>query len=428
MGSSVPHLHVHWVLIAIVCGVFYLLFDALRSFAMQLSPVRLRRLSTDAEEGMSRWSNFEVADFQLVSGALLQVALVSGAGATVMIFDERTIGGAVAASVGIWVLIVMVWKFLLAFVSEDTGEVILRALIPVAHTSYYLFWPFLFPLRKLLVRLERKHVEGEEEEEVTDDTVQAYINVGEEEGIIEPSEGRMLQSIVDFGDRLAHEIMTPRIDVLAFEAHRPVLELARLFSESKYARIPIYEQSIDQITGIVHVKDVLDALLKNDAQRTVASLARPPYFVSETKKVSELLREFQSEHLQIAVVVDEYGGTAGIVTTEDVIEEIVGEIGDEHEDEEATVIDLGDGTWLVSGLLRVDTLEETLDTRLAGEDYETVAGMIFTNLGRVPATGTIVPKNGWLFEIERADRKRIYRVKVRKDPHWNPEDAEDEDQ
>jgi putative hemolysin len=428
MGSSVPHLHVHWVLIAIVCGVFYLLFDALRSFALQLSPVRLRRLSTDAEEGMSRWSNFEVADFQLVSGALLQVALVSGAGATVMIFDERGIGGAVLASVGIWVLVVMVWKFLLAFVSEDTGEVILRALIPVARSSYYLFWPFLFPLRKLLERLERKHVDGEEEEEVTDDTVQAYINVGEEEGIIEPSEGRMLQSIVDFGDRLAHEIMTPRIDVMAFEAHRPVLELARLFSESKYARIPIYEQSIDQITGVVHVKDVLDALLKNDAQRTVASLARPPYFVSETKKVSELLREFQSEHLQIAVVVDEYGGTAGIVTTEDVIEEIVGEIGDEHEDEEATVIDLGDGTWLVSGLLRVDTLEETLDTRLAGEDYETVAGMIFTTLGRVPATGTVVPKSGWLFEVERADRKRIYRVKVRKDPHWDPEDAEDEGQ
>jgi putative hemolysin len=428
MGSSVPHLHVHWVLIAIVCGVFYLLFDALRSFALQLSPVRLRRLSTDAEEGMSRWSNFEVADFQLVSGALLQVALVSGAGATVMIFDERGIGGAVLVSVGIWVLVVMVWKFLLAFVSEDTGEVILRALIPVARSSYYLFWPFLFPLRKLLERLERKHVDGEEEEEVTDDTVQAYINVGEEEGIIEPSEGRMLQSIVDFGDRLAHEIMTPRIDVMAFEAHRPVLELARLFSESKYARIPIYEQSIDQITGVVHVKDVLDALLKNDAQRTVASLARPPYFVSETKKVSELLREFQSEHLQIAVVVDEYGGTAGIVTTEDVIEEIVGEIGDEHEDEEATVIDLGDGTWLVSGLLRVDTLEETLDTRLAGEDYETVAGMIFTTLGRVPATGTVVPKSGWLFEVERADRKRIYRVKVRKDPHWDPEDAEDEGQ
>jgi putative hemolysin len=183
---------------------------------------------------------------------------------------------------------------------------------------------------------------------------------------------------------------------------------------------------VDQISGIVHVKDVLDALLKNE-NPSAASIARPPYFVSETKKVSELLREFQLEHLQIAIVVDEYGGTAGIVTTEDIIEEIVGEIGDEHEDEESTIVDVGDGTWLVSGLLRVESLEETLDARLAGEDYETVAGMIFTTLGRVPATGSVVPKNGWLFEVERADRRRIYRVKVRKDPNWRADEEEEEE-
>ncbi|MGZ5473904.1 MAG: hemolysin family protein [Thermoanaerobaculia bacterium] len=425
MGSSVSHLHVHWVLIAVVCGVLYLLFDALRSFALQLSPVRMRRLSTDAEEGTSTFNKFDVEDFQLVSGALLQVALVGGAGATTMIFDELTIGSAVLRSVLIWGVAVMVWKFLLALVPEDTGEVVLRALIPFARTAYYALWPFLFPLRKLLERLDRKQAGDEEEEEVTDEEVRAYIDVGEEEGIIEASEGKLLQSIVDFGDRLAHEIMTPRIDVLTFDARRPIAELAGLFSESKYARIPIYEQSVDQITGIVHVKDVLDAVLKNE-NPSAASIARPPYFVSETKKVSELLREFQSEHLQTAIVVDEYGGTAGIVTTEDIIEEIVGEIGDEHEDEEATSVDVGDGTWLVNGLLRVETLEETLDAKLAGEDYETVAGMIFTSLGRVPATGTVVRKNGWLFEIERADRRRIYRVKVSKDPNWRGEEEEEE--
>jgi putative hemolysin len=424
MGSTVEHWHVHWVLIAIFSGVFYLIFDALRSFALQLSPVRFRRLSTDAEQGMLRWKDFEVEDFQLVSGALLQVALVVGAGSTTMVFDEKPIGSAVLTSVAIWALIVLIWKFILALVPEDTGEVILRALIPFARGSYFIFFPFLFPLRKLLERLGRTEQKEEGEEEVTDEEVQAYIDVGEEEGIIEPSEGRIIQSIVDFGDRLAHEIMTPRIDVLAFDARRPLEDLARTFSESKYARIPIYEQSIDQITGIVHVKDVLTTVLKGE-KRSAAELARPPYFVSETKKVSELLRELQSEHLQIAVVVDEYGGTAGIITTEDIIEEIVGEIGDEHEDDEVTIVDLGDDTWLVSGLLRVEALEEKLDARLAGEDYETVAGMIFTTLGRVPAAGTVVPKNGWLFEIERADRRRIYRVKVRRDPNWRADEEEE---
>jgi CBS domain containing-hemolysin-like protein len=425
MESSVEHLHIHWVLIAVVCGGLYLIFDALRSFALQLSPVTLRRLSTDAEEGWSRFTEFDVEDFQLVSGALLQIALVIGAGATAMIFDERGLGGAVLTSVIIWVLAVLLWKFILALVPEDTGEVILRALIPFSRTVYFIFWPLLFPLRKLLQRLnERNEAAEDDEEEVTDEEVQAYIDVGEEEGIIEASEGKLLQSIVDFGDRLAHEIMTPRIDVLAFDARRPLLELAKVFSESKYARIPIYEQSIDQITGIVHVKDLLDTILRND-NRSIAAMARPPYFVSETKKCSDLLREFQSEHLQIAVVVDEYGGTAGIITTEDIVEEIVGEIADEHEDEEATVVEVGDGTWMVSGLLRVDALEERLDANLSGDDYETVAGMIFTRLGRVPAVGTVVPKNGWIFEVERADRRRIYRVKVRKDPNWREDDEED---
>jgi CBS domain containing-hemolysin-like protein len=425
MGSSVPHTHIHWLLIAITCGVFYLMFDALRSFALQLSPVRLRRLSTDTDEGMGRWTYFDSADFQLISGALLQATLVIGAGATTMLFDEYTLGSAVLMSVGIWVFMVVGWKFVLALVPEHTGEVVLRALLPFSRFIYYVFWPLLFPLRKLLERLDRNQDDDYEEEEVTDEQVQAYIDVGEEEGIIEPSEGRMLQSIVDFGDRLAHEIMTPRIDVFAFDARRPIEEIAKLFSESKYARIPIYQQSIDQITGIVHIKDLFESILKGE-NRTVVEMARPPYFVSETKKVSELLREFQTEHLQIAVVVDEYGGTAGIITTEDIIEEIVGEIADEHEDEEASIVEIGDGSWMVSGLFRVETLEERLDADLTGEDYETVAGLIFTTLGRVPATGTIVKKNGWLFEVERADRRRIYRVKVRKDPN-PPGDDDDEE-
>lgn len=428
MGSTIPaQIHAHWVLIAIVCGIFYLIFDALRSFALQLSPVRLRALSTDAEDDTSRWNDFAVEDFQLVSGALLQMALVVGAGATTMIYDEVTLGGSVARSVGIWIGLVFVWKFILALIPEDTAEVILRKLIPFSRTAYYLFWPLLFPLRRLHERLGRhKPEDDEEDDDVTEQDVQAYIDVGEEEGIIEASEGKMLQSIVDFGDRIAREIMTPRIDVLAFDARRPIAELARLFSESKYARIPIYDHSIDQITGIVHVKDLLETLLKND-RRPVSAMARPPYFISETKSVSELLREFQSEHLQIAIVVDEYGGTAGIITTEDIIEEIVGEIADEHEDEEATIVDVGDGTWLVSGLLRVETLEEKLDADLSGDDYETVAGLIFTSLGRVPNVGTTVAKNGWLFTVERADRRRIYRVKVSKDPNYRANQADEEE-
>src|SRR4051812_24238895 len=416
-----------WGVLAVICGILYLTFDALRSFALQISAVALRRLSGEAEE-RGGWQVYDARNFQLVTGAVLQISLMLAFGATMLAFEEdRSIVEAALIAALLWIGIVMIWKFVLGFIPEDFSELLLRRMIPLTHFFYYLFWPMLFPLRQLFERIERQRevAEEEEDEEVTDEEVQAYIDVGEEEGILEASEGKLLQSIVDFSDRMAKELMTPRIDVQAFDAKKPLEELARMFSESKYSRIPIYTESIDQISGIVHIKEIFDTILKRE-QRSVAELARPPYFVSETKMVSELLREFQSEHLQVAVVVDEYGGTAGIITIEDIVEEIVGEISDEHEDEEATIVDLGDQRYLVSGLLRVDALEEMLDAELHGDDYETVAGMIFTTLGRIPKVGAVVAKNGWLFEVDRADKRRIYRVRVTKDPSWKVEEEESE--
>jgi CBS domain containing-hemolysin-like protein len=415
MGSSLSS--GQWGAVAIICGVFFAIFDAVRAFGEQVSPVTFRRWSADSEvDRGSRWFQYDHKNLQLVSGALLQIALVLAYAATAIALDRRPLSESCLYAAGIWLAIVVLWKFVLALVPEDVGEWILRKLLPFSHFFYYLFWPVLYPMRRMFDRLERQEEEAAQDEEVTEEEVQAFIDVGEEEGILEGAEGKMIHSVVEFGDRVARELMTPRIDVLAFDARKPVEDLARLFSESKYSRIPIYNESIDAITGIVHIKDVFDTMIRGNKSRTVAELARPPYFVSETKKVSELLREFQSEHLQVAVVVDEFGGTAGIITIEDVVEEIVGEIADEHEDIEATVVDLGNNEYLVSGLLRVDTLEEMLDTDFAGDDYETIAGLIFTMLGRVPKAGTTINMNGFRFEVDRADRRRIYRVKVTRDP------------
>ncbi|HJQ36835.1 MAG TPA: hemolysin family protein [Thermoanaerobaculia bacterium] len=405
MGSSIPHLHLHWVLIAVGCGVLYFVFDAIRSFAVQLSPVRLRQL--DIED--------------VPSGALVQLALVAGVASTTMIYGEIAITTAVMRAAIIWAVVVLIWKLALAMIPESIAEAVLKVLLPLSRASRIVSWP----LRTMRERRERaEELEDSSEEDPTDEEVQAYVDFGEEEGIIEPAEGKLLQSIVDFGDRIAREIMTPRIDVEAFDARRPLEELATLFSDSKFSRIPIYETSIDHITGIVHIKEVFDAILRND-QKPVSALARPPYFVSETKKVSELMRELQSEHLEIAVVVDEYGGTAGILSLEDIVEEIVGEIADEHEDEEATIVEIADATYLVSGILRVEELEDKLDAKLTGEDYETVAGLIFTTLGHIPKVGEVVTRNGFRFEVERADRRRIYRVRVSRDPDWRPEEEEE---
>ncbi|HXG59423.1 MAG TPA: hemolysin family protein [Thermoanaerobaculia bacterium] len=411
MGSSGGQLA---TFVAVFCGVLYLVFDAARYFVQQTGPVRLRRLSSDGENGRRPWLSFDPANFHLVSGALLQMSLIGAVASTIMAQGTKSLPAAVFVSVLLWTAIVVGWKFILVIIPERAGELALHGLIPISNFFYYLFWPVLHPLRRLMARLDREE-EEEDEEEPTEEEVQAYIDVGEEEGILEASEGRLVQSIVDFGDKLAHELMTPRIDVLAFDASGSMDELARLFSESKYSRIPIYRENIDRIIGIVHIKDLFDCVLRGE-KKDVAELARPAYFTSATKRVSELLRELQSEHLQVAVVVDEFGGTAGIITIEDILEEIVGEIADEHEEEESTIVDLGDGGYLVSGSLRVEALEEMLDADLAGEDYETVAGLIFTSLGRIPKPGTSVVKNGYCFEVDRADRRRIYRVKITRQP------------
>ncbi len=427
MGSTSSGPQISWILISIACGILFLIFDAARHFVQQLGPVRLRQLTGGGEEEgpPSRWTQYDAANFHLASGALLQLALIVAFGCSIVAFEEPLSIRGIAVSAVIWAAFVLVWKFILALIPDEAALVALRGIIPIAQFFFYVFWPVLYPLRRLVARIERETDAASIDEEPTEADVQAYIDVGEEEGILEASEGRMVQQIVDFGDRMARELMTPRIDVQGFDAARPMHELARLFSESKYSRIPIYRNSIDTIIGIVHIKEMYDAILKGE-DRGVAELARPPYFVSETKKVSDLLREFQSEHIQVAVVVDEFGGTAGLISIEDIIEDIVGEIADEHEEEEVTIVDVADGTYLVSGLVRVAELEELLHADLSGEDYETVAGLIFTSLGRVPSAGSVVTKNGFRFEVDRADRRRIYRVRVSKDPEWREEGEEEE--
>jgi len=412
MGTGLSHSS--WIILAIASGSLYLLFDAARFFVQQLSAVRLRSWSGDERiERGSRWFQYNPQNFALISGALLQVALIVALGATVAALAERGIIGAAVGAVAIWLGITIVWKLGLALISDDVGEVLVKSILPVSHFFYYLFWPVLGPLRYLLELRDKRNEAIPDDDEATDEEVQAYIDVGEDEGILEAGEGKLIQSIVDFGDRVAHELMTPRIDVLALEVNASLDDLERLFSESKYSRIPIYEQSIDRIIGMVHIKDLFDVRIKG-TDTTVRELAFPTYFVPETKKVSELLREFQIEHLQIAVVVDEYGGTAGVISIEDVIEEIVGEIADEHEDAEESIVEINSSTFLVNGLFRVESLSDKFDVDLHGDDYETVAGLIFTTLGRVPKVGESVVSHGLEFRVERADRKRIYRVQVSK--------------
>ena len=243
------------------------------------------------------------------------------------------------------------------------------------------------------------------------EAAKAYIDTAEQEGLIEGEERRLLQSIVDFGDTLVREAMTPRPDIVAIRDSATVGDVRALFREQEYSRFPVYKDSLDNIAGFVFVKDLVILSTADDA-RPVTTLLRPAVVVPETKRVPELLKQFQRQQTQCAIVVDEYGGTAGLVTIEDLLEEIVGEIRDEYDVEAEPIVDEGHGRWVFSGKANVDEVIQRLAVDIEREGFETVGGYLLSQLGRVPAVGEQFDVDGLHVEVLDAERRRINRVRM----------------
>ena len=234
-----------------------------------------------------------------------------------------------------------------------------------------------------------------------------------EEGTISQEEGReLLQSIVDFTETVVKEVMTPRPDLVAIRSDATLQDLRTLFREEQYSRMPVYRDNLDNILGIVYVKDLV--ALPPGAEPPLTTIMRPAYFVPESKRVSELLKEMQRRQVQMAIVVDEYGGTGGLVTVEDLLEEIVGEIRDEYDVESETVTDEGDGVFVFSGKVSVDEVRDRLGVEIEREGFETVGGYLLSSLGRMPYVGEVVDMGELSFEVLEVERRRITKVRARR--------------
>jgi len=243
----------------------------------------------------------------------------------------------------------------------------------------------------------------------------AATDPGEPEVLQEGQAREMLRSLVDFRETMVREVMTPRPDIVAVPATATVGQLQALFRDQQYSRMPVYQDTLDNVIGFVFVKDLIHLPTAADSAAAIASLIRAAdraNFVPETKRVPDLLREFQRNRLQMAIVVDEYGGTAGLVTIEDLLEEIVGEIRDEYDTEVEPVVDEGDGRWVFSGKAHVEELRDRVGLELDGEGFETVGGYLLSRLGRVPAVGEHLELDGLHVDVLEAERRRIIRVRV----------------
>jgi putative hemolysin len=224
---------------------------------------------------------------------------------------------------------------------------------------------------------------------------------------------QLLRSLVEFRETMVREVMTPRPDIVAIDANATIGDLLTVAREQQYSRIPVYNESLDNIVGMISIKDLI-LLDTADLSHSITPLIRPAHFVPETKLVPELLAEFQRKRIQAALVVDEYGGTAGLVTIEDLLEEIVGEIRDEYDTELEPIVEEGEGVYVFSGRTHVRELEERLRVKVEGDGYETVGGYLLSHVGRVPAVGESFEIDGLSVEVVEAERRRIHRVRVRR--------------
>jgi CBS domain containing-hemolysin-like protein len=303
-----------------------------------------------------------------------------------------------------------------ALLAQDP-EGSLRWLTRLYRVVLFLLTPLVALIAPLVPKrsLDRREEDEEGDTSATDEEIEAFIDVGTREGILEPEQGEWLWSIVDFRDTLARSVMTPRIDMVCAPVDAALDALAERFVESGHSRIPLYQDNIDHILGVLHIRDVLRAL-RLPTPPAVRDLIKPPLFIPETKPLGELLKELQARFQQVAIVVDEYGGTAGLVTVEDLLEEIVGEIMDEHEALVAELEPLDNGAYRLDGRAHIELLDELFEVEIEDPEYETVAGLIFSALGHVPQPGETVDCFGLRFTVEAVADRRIQTVKVERIP------------
>jgi CBS domain containing-hemolysin-like protein len=316
------------------------------------------------------------------------------------------------ATVGL-ILVVILFNRLLPFVffSRTRGKWLVP-LTPVLRILIYLVMPVSLVLGfcQSVAALTREH--AEEEPDRPSEAVDALIEAGEEEGILEERDRQLIQSVVEFGEKTVREAMTPRPEMTAVPVNTTVEQFIELLRTKPYSRVPVYEDTIHNIKGIVFAHDVLQVPDTEAATRTVGSLMRTDvYFVPESKRGSDLLREMQKHNIRMAIVVDEYGGVAGLVTIEDLVEEIVGEIRDEHETG-ADVVRENENTYVVPGNMDVDRLGELFGSRPEHTEATTIAGLVSELAGRIPQKGEVVEDDGLRFEILDSTDRLVERLRV----------------
>ncbi len=382
------------------------LLAVLASLLERSGSIRLRHWAEESGGRLQRLNESppHLAAFRYLLSFLARLAPVL---LFVALFRAIRVGWAAVVAIAIWLALVEGVNRMLVGRDPETA---LRRLTG----AYRVALALLAPLVRLLAAPLGEAVTDrkEDEDEVSEEEIEAFIDVGTREGILDPGEDDLIMRVIDFGDAVVRSVITPRIDMVAAPTDTSLEALAELFNEAKHTRIPLYRDSVDQVVGVLHIRELL-AALRSESAPSAAELAMPPYVVPETKPLNELLREFQRSRQQLAIVVDEFGGTVGLVTVEDLLEEIVGEIVDEHEEVPEGNLELPDGSWKLDGATPVDTLHMLFGVDVGHEPVETVGGLVFGRLGQLPEVGQRIEAFGLEIAVRQVEGRRVKSVIVR---------------
>ncbi len=313
--------------------------------------------------------------------------------------------------------------------SEKIALLVVRPIVIISKFTKPFVW-FLSVSVNIVLRLTRQKIDVEDEE-FSEDEVMSMLEVGQETGVLKEEGKKMINAIFDFDDKLAYEIMTPRTDVFLIDINDEADEYLDELMELRYSRIPVYEDDLDNIIGILHIKDYFIKARESGYENVdLRSILRKPYFVPETKNIDSLFFDLQKSKNNIAILIDEYGGFSGIVTTEDIIEEIVGEIEDEFDEEEPEIEQIDENTYLLSGFAYLDDINEEIGTDLESDNSETIGGFLIDILGEIPdedeAQQRIVEYENYVFKILSVKERRIEKVELFILPQEKEEEIEEE--
>ena len=404
------------VIILVVCLVLSAFFSSSETALTSLSKIRLRAMVDEGVKNAKLIQKITENSSKLLSAILIGnniVNITASLLGTVIATDLFGSSG-VGIATGVLTILVLIFGEVTpkSFASENAEKVCIFCARPIAFCMFILT-PFIF-LLNIITSLIFKIIGGHKEQTpaVTVNELKTMVDVSHEEGVIEVDEKEMITNVVDFRSATAEEVMIPRIDIVAIPDDMTYYDVVDVFKEKRFTRLPVYNETNDHIVGTLSFKDIM---LLDDIETSsfkVSDYMREPYFTYETKQCSKLFADMKKESISMAIVLDEYGGTAGIVTLQDLIEEIVGDIIDSERDDSEEIKPLGDGEFLVDGITKLDDVNDALGTNFENDDIESIGGYVIAIIGRFPEKGEVINDDNAKFTIEQTDKNRIVKMKI----------------